>query len=192
MKLRWILKALSVLLIFLFIPAAILPIWDHFTLLYPTADTESAFLRNYSPQGVIEPFKCNLPSANVRNNIGSAGRKFVTLQAGWKSDFAMKSDTRMHLMEALNKDVSAQLFSNGAQVLSRSGDAGSGFHFEYKLGKSIGTVTILPITPNSRMHRARPLPEGLVDVTADIEAAEKWFPKESGTIRGRFDDLKIQ
>jgi hypothetical protein len=83
-------------------------------------------------------------------------------------------------MTALSDDVSAQLLLNGAQILNRSGDPQSGFHFDYKLGKSIGSLTISPlaITSPSLIHRGIPLPEGTVDVTARIQLQEMWFPKE--------------
>ena len=62
-------------------------------------------------------------------------------------------------MGALGDDVSAQLLSNGAQILSRSGDPRSGFYFDYRLGKSVGSVTIFPFatTPADSVHRGRPL-----------------------------------
>lgn len=91
-------------------------------------------------------------------------------------------------MNALSDDVSAQLAQNHAQILSQSGDPRDGFHFEYKLGKSIGTLTISPLSINSHIWRATPLREGLVDVTARIEQTETWFPKTPDTIVVRVND----
>ena len=91
-------------------------------------------------------------------------------------------------MNALRDDVSTQLVNNGAQILSQSGDARDGFHFEYKLGKSIGGLTISPLSTNSIVHRATPLGRGLLDVTVHIEQTEKWFPKAPGTIEVRIND----
>jgi hypothetical protein len=64
-----------------------------------------------------------------------------------------------------------------AQALSRTGDARTGFHYDYRLGKSIGSVTISPISLESGIHRAMSLPKCMVDVAAQIELAEKWYPK---------------
>jgi len=75
----------------------------------------------------------------------------------------------MPLMNDLRDDASAQLVVNGAQILIQTGDANTGFHFEYKLGKSIGTLTISPLAQTSVIHRVTPLCKGLVDVTARID-----------------------
>src|SRR5260370_42343824 len=84
-----------------------------------------------------------------------------------------------------NNDAYQQLVANGAQILSQSGNPRDGFRYDYKLGKSIGTLTILPlaITAPSLIHRREPLPVGTVDVTARIEQREMWFPKEPETIQ---------
>jgi len=184
MKFHPRLVAISALLLILSSAGATLVIWDRLHTLYPTPEKESALLKNYSPQPVIEQFECNLPSSYAHPIESSAGRKFVTNKAEFQSFFAMRSDKWMPLMNTLNDDSSAQLLHNGAQILSQSGDPRSGFYFDYKLGNSIGTVTIAPlaITPPSRVRRASPLPAGSVEVTAHIELAEKWFPEEPGTI----------
>ena len=87
-------------------------------------------------------------------------------------------------MTALSSDVSAQLLRFGAQILSQSGDPRSGFHFDYKLGKSVGTVTISPLAP-STVYRGAPLPTGTMGFTVEIKVAEKWFPKEPGMIQAK-------
>ncbi len=176
---------LSALLLILCGTGAGWVIWDRLHTLYPTPETESSFLENYTPQRMIEQFECDLPSSHGHHSSGEAGREFVTHNAGFESFFAMRSEKWTPLMQALNDDVSAQLTENGAQILSPSGDPRSGFHFDYKLGKSIGTLTISPlaITPPSSIHRGAELPAGTVDVTAEIQAAEKWFPEEPGTIQ---------
>ena len=168
-------------------------IWDHVHILYATPDTESVFLKNYTPELVIEPFECNFPSSHVDGKSNGAGYNFVTHDAGVRWLFAMRPDRWMPLMGALGDDVSAQLLSNGAQILSRRGDPHSGFYFDYRLGKSVGTVTIFPlaINPPEIVHRAGPLPKGTVDVTVHIEVAEKWFPKGPDTIQARINDSAI-
>ena len=167
-------------------------IWYHLHILYPTPDTESAFLKNYTPRRVIKPFECNLPSWHGEEKGSGAGYKFVTHDAGFRWLFVMQSDGWMPLMGALGDDVSAQLLSNGAQTLSRSGDPRSGFYFDYRVGKSVGTVTIFPLaTTPSDSVRGGPLPKGTVDVTVRIEVAEKWFPKAPGIIQVRINDSAI-
>ena len=87
-----------------------------------------------------------------------------------------------------DEEASTQLVANDAQILSQTGDAHEGFYLEYKLGKSIGTLTISPLAQTLLIHRATPLCKGLEDVTAHIEQTEKWFPKEPGTITVRLND----
>jgi hypothetical protein len=143
-----------------------------------TPETESAFLKHYSSQHVIERFKCNWPSAGEGPSlVGEAGSDSVIHRSETIWYFAMRSDSQLLLMTALNDDVSVQLTQNGAQILRRSGDPHTGFHFDYKLAKTIGTVTISPVELSSNMHRAMRLPPGIVDVRAKVELSEKWFPK---------------
>jgi len=183
MKSHRMLVGLSVLLLTI-CGVAVQVIWDHVHTLYPTPETESAFLKNYTPKRVIEQFESDLTSSYGQHSGGEAGRKFVTHRAGFEWYFAMPSEKWMPLMNALRDDVSAQLVGNGAQILSQSGDPRNGFHFEYKLGKSVGTLTISPLAITSPLlvRRGSPLPEGTEEVTASIEQTETWFPKEPGTI----------
>jgi len=53
----------------------------------------------------------------------------------------------------------------GAQILSQSGDSRDGFHFDYKLGNSFGSLKISPLAIGAPLpHRGAPLPEGTMDV----------------------------
>lgn len=167
--------------------AAALGIWEQRHTLYPTPETKSAFLKNYTPKSVIERFQAGEGSSHGHHSGGTAGHKFVTHTAEFESHFAMSSENWMPLMNALRDDVSAQLAHNGAQILSQRGDARAGFHFEYRLGKSFGTVTISPLSIHSRNNRATLLSQSLVDVTARIDQTETWFPKAPGTIVVRVD-----
>jgi hypothetical protein len=181
MKSHPMLVGLSILLLALGVVVA--PgIWDHLHLLYPTPETESAFLKNYTPKSVIEQFDAHMGSSYGRGSGSGAGRVFVTHTGEFDWHFAMRSEKWMPLMNTLRDNVSTQLLGNGAQILSQSGDPREGFHFEYKLGKSFGMLTISPLQVESRIHRVTPLCKGLVDVTARIEQAERWFPKEPSTI----------
>jgi hypothetical protein len=163
-------------------------IWEQLHTLYPTPETESAFLKNYTPKTVIERFQADQSSWYGQHSGGAAGRKFVTHTAGFDWYFPMRSEKWIPLMNALRDDVSAQLAHDGAQILSQSGDARDGFHFEYKLSRSIGRLTISPLSTTSLIHRATPLAPGLLDVTVRIEQTETWFPKAPGTIVIRVND----
>jgi hypothetical protein len=186
MKSRIVLGLFAVLLT-LAGAVAVPVIWNRIHTLYPTSETESAFLKNYTPQHVIEAYQCSTQSsAHVGpSGGGEAGDKFVTHHGGFEWFFAMRSDKWTPLMTALNNDAYQQLVANGAQILSQSGNPRDGFRYDYKLGKSIGTLTILPlaITSPSLIHRREPLPVGTLDVTARIEQKETWFPKEPGSMQ---------
>jgi hypothetical protein len=190
MKSHPILVGLSVLSLAICVVGA-RGIWEQLHTFYPTPQTESGFLKNYTPKSVIERFQANdvgLGSSYSQHSGAGAGRNFVTHTAGFDWHFAMRSEKWMPLMNAFRDDVSAQLVHNGAEILSQSGDARDGFHFEYKLGNSIGTLTISPLSIDSHVWRATPLRQGLVDVRARIEQTETWFPKAPGTIAVRVDD----
>jgi hypothetical protein len=135
----------GLLVLLLVISVAVAPgFWDQLHTLYPTPETESAFFKNYTPKTVIERFDAEKGSSYGQHSGGGAGRKFVTHTGGFDWYFAMRSDKWVPLMNALRDDASAQLVANGAQILGQTGDARDGFHFEYKLEKSIGTLTISP------------------------------------------------
>jgi hypothetical protein len=178
----WI--GLSILLLTLCGLVVVRSVWDQLHTLYPTPETESAFLKNYTPHRAIERFRSNLSSSSNSGRTNAAGREFVTHTAEFDEFFAMRSQKWMPLMNALRDDVEAQLVGNGAQILSQSGDSREGFHFDYKLGNSFGWLKISPLVISSPPPPlGAPLPEGTVDVAAHIELTEKWFPKQPGTIR---------
>jgi len=157
-------------------------IWDRLHTLHPTPETESAFLKNYSPQRVIERFEYDQGSGNGHIIGGEPGRNFVTHKARIDWYFTIRSERWLSLMGALGDDVPMQLLGNGAQILSQNGNPRDGFRFEYKICKSVGTLAILPLAINSGVYRLSPLPKGLLDVTARIELMETWFPKTPGVI----------
>ncbi|HEX8893186.1 MAG TPA: hypothetical protein VF783_07670 [Terriglobales bacterium] len=153
-------------------------IWEQLYYFHPTPETKSAFLKHYTPQSVIERFQDQRHSSSFGHlsGGGEAGHKFVTYTAGFYASFTMPSEKSISLMNALRDDVSAQLVQNGAQILSQTGDAHDGFHFAYKLGNSLGRLTI-SLSIDSPTPRVPPFGHGLMDVTARIDQSEKWFPK---------------
>jgi hypothetical protein len=149
--------------------------------MYPaTPETQSAFLKNYTPVNVLNRF--NNGQAFYSNGGGdTAGYESVKHTADFEGDFALCSEKFMPLMDALSDDVAAQLVANGAHIISQIGVAQAGFHFDYKLGKTSGSVTIAPLqlTPDL-VSQKNPRPKCMVDVQTRIDVAEKWFPKGPG------------
>lgn len=173
MKLRPIAIALFAL-VCLF---AVAGIFDHAFTYYPTPETESAFLKSYTPKLVIDQFREEKGSSSSGHMSAGAGRKFVTHEEGFEFHIVMRRENWLPLMNALQQDVLEQLGANNAEVVSQSGDWQDGFHFEYRVDHAAGSLTIAPIAPNSRIWRNKPLPEGMEGVTVKIEQTEKWFPK---------------
>lgn len=146
---------------------------------YPTRETESAFLKNYAPRSAVEPFESKqFNSQWFYRESAAAGEGFATHQGAFHGKVAIKPEKWMSLMTALNNDVSTQLLRDGARILSATGDPRNGFHFDYRLGRSYGAVTISPL----EINRSPQIPEGSVQAVVDVALSEQWFPKEPGII----------
>lgn len=185
MKFQWkILISLSVPVSATFIVVVCLAILNQHLTLYPTPNSVSVFLKSYTPQHVIESFESNqYGSELVEIGGASAGRRFITNQREFNPYFAIRSEKRIPLMNALSDDIYAQLVDNGALVIIRNGDPQAGFQFKYRLDKSTGTVTLSPLSQDSRIHSNTPLLDGIADMTLKIAVAEKWFPKETDAMQ---------
>ena len=157
--------------------------WGRVRIFSPT-ERETAFLKNYTPTNVLNRF--NDGQASYSNGTGTAfGHDSVTYKANFDGDFALCSEKFMPLMDALSDDVSARLAGNGARILSQIGDGRAGFHFDYKLGKTVGSVTIAPleltaVDPTGFLGHSVPVPNCMVGVHTRIDVAEEWFAKEPG------------
>ena len=180
MKSPRVLITLSVLLLTVGVVAVPL-IWDRVHTFYPTPETESAFLKNYSPTNVLNRFNDGQASSSSGRSAG-AGYESVAHTANFEGYLALCSEKFMPLMDALRDDVAAQLVGNGARVLSQIGVAQAGFHFDYKLGKTVGSVTISPLELTPLLTQTIPRPNCMVGVHTRIDVAEKWSPKEPGLV----------
>lgn len=90
----------------------------------------------------------------------------------------MKASERAALMGALFESVTSQLNRAGARIIAESGDAAAGFHLEYIIGKSRGTVSIdrLRDTSQGRTEKAyRLLCPDSVPISVNVRIAEKWI-----------------
>src|SRR5215472_9367222 len=70
-------------------------------------ETESAFLKNYTPTNVLNRFNEGKASYASGRGAGS-GQDSVTLTADFGGDFALCSENFMPLMDALRDDVATQ------------------------------------------------------------------------------------
>ena len=180
MKSSWVSIALYSLLLTILLLTAGWRTWDSVHTYPATPETESAFLKNYSPENVLKRF--NDGQASYSGGKGAAaGYDSVTHMANFEGDFALCSEKFMPLMDDLRDDVAAQLVGNGAQILNEIGVAEAGFRFDYKLGKTLGSVTIAPLQLHPDLgSRKNPRPNCMVDIQTRIDVSEKWLAKESG------------
>ena len=156
--------------------------WEQSHRVKDTPETKSAFLKNYNPKNAVEPFLCGqYLSLGGGGGVG-ADTKSIQHTADFMVAFSMVPDKKLALMTALNEDVNNQLIHNGAQILSRTGDLASGFHYAYRLGKATRTVMIPPVRlmgPTGLLDRQA----GRVGIDARVELNETWFPKEEAAIQ---------
>jgi len=180
MKFTWkVLISFCAVIATAFIVVAAPAIRDQRQLLYPSPNSVSAFLKNYNPQRATAEFQSDESSQMVSGEGASAGQRFITNKWDFNPMFSMQFEKRIPLMNALNNDINAQLARYGAVVISRRGAPDEGFYFEYRLGKSVGAITVFPVRPDSSVHRNTPLRDGISDMSVRIEVTEKWFPYEA-------------
>jgi len=151
--------------------------WESAHMVYPSLENESAFLRAYDPKVVLMPFIYEMQGYTEPGGIGGgAGTRFVTHSAHFGEYFAIRVERKDSLMAAVNENIAQRLLVSGAQILNESGTSSSGFRFDYKTRNTLGSVSIRPLSPGA-VHRNMPLPDGLEDVSLDIEVREQWFVK---------------
>lgn len=153
--------------------------WHHVHLSYPTQESESYFLRNYTPEHVVTSFSEGQSSSHAVHMTGSAGREYVSHEGGLEFYVALRQENRIPLMNGLRDYTVQELARYGAIVHRQSGDPLNGFHFDYEIGKTLGSLTILPveINPSGPIHRGPSLPAGMEDVCVRFEQVERWFPR---------------
>jgi hypothetical protein len=147
--------------------------WDRSHRLHDTPETKSAFLDNYNPKHVVEPFLANQSFGTFSKEGG--GLHSHSIGFGWA--FSMPIDKGKSLMYAFDDDVAAQLALNRAQVISHSGDLVRGFRYEYRAGNNTGTVTIRPLSLVPA-ERKMPLPVGVLDIKTQVDVAETWDDRD--------------
>jgi hypothetical protein len=149
---------------------------DHFLTVYPTPDTESAFLKDYALQPVVERFQVkNSGSQWVDSATDAAGRRFARHERAFHGRFSVDPKDQARFMSSLQEDILAQLSRHGAQILNKSTSTQDGFRLDYREGKSLGSAVISPL-------RTIDAQQGLCQVALDISMSEKWFRTEPGLI----------
>ena len=161
------------------IAMALVGLWVQARTLYPSPKNESAFLKSYSPQSVVNRFKCTDCGSETMGGMGaSAGREFVKRTANYDQSFALRPEQQIELIQAMRADVLARLGANGARVLRQTANSHEGVRIEYLSNTSLGMVSILPLEVTARggTWSVRP---GFEQVSLHVIVDERWYPAEA-------------
>ena len=142
---------------------------------YPTPETQSAFLKTYDPTSVIKAFQLKKVSSGQSSKDSAAGRKFVTHHVDQKQYFAMTEASIPALFAAMKKDVDQKLAELGARIIKET-DAGDRFEVQYEIGQSRGLVAVDPPRPvDSRIVAGQiSLPPSELAVVTGVRIGETW------------------
>lgn len=146
----------------------------------PTAETESAFFRNFTPAGVIKRLSCQ--SGNILSRSSAGGSiGYATHEKDFDQYFAIEASDWILVMKSLQDDISSRLLLSHAQILDETGDLGEGFRVHYKSGKSLGVISVEPLrTVDAATHvlAAGGACKGGVAVRLHLSVQENWYKKE--------------
>ena len=182
-------KRISVLLGLALLAAFGVGLVRQFALTYPTPETESIFLKTYTPEEAMKPFVNTQRGGQQQGGTtSSAGRGVANHEKHIEAVFVIPADERAHLVSALRENLVTQLENNGARIL-QTHDACSGLELKYVAGKTKGTVTLQPLetvqpdhidrASTSKFGPLAPLCAGEQRVLLRISIAEKWYKSAS-------------
>ena len=155
---------------------------DRSLYIYPTPETQSDFLKTYSPAPAIDRFKRTGSSSKSSSGGSSAGRKFATHRRDEQQYFVIAAESAPLLADAVKDDISERLAKQGARITEKTNSA-AGFEVRYELGKTRGVVAFDPLQtedPTTVVGRAG-LQPGNVAVMLRVRIAETWSRAQSGS-----------
>jgi hypothetical protein len=148
---------------------------DQARLVSPAPENESAFLKTYTPNNVIDKFKAAAFTQISTETSAGANRGFATHEKDFEPTLVINSEDWVALLQALRDDVVSKLAAQGARIMEQSGDQVYGFQIKYELGKSKGTVALEPIKMVPASNLASPgSGPNKVTVNLRIHIDEKW------------------
>lgn len=161
---------------------ALMDVWIRTHTLYPTPQNESAFLKTYSPQPVVDRFKCTNCNAQTGSGMSaSAGKQFVRRTANYDGTFGLRPGQQFDLMDALRTDLLERINAAGARAVRQTGNAHEGFRADYASSNSVGSISILPMQA-SPVEGNRGWPPGFEQVTLHLVIDERWYPSGAGAL----------
>jgi hypothetical protein len=152
---------------------------DQANLVSPALENESAFLKTYTPNGVIDRFKAAEFSQQSTESSGEAGRGFAAHEVGFEPTVVIKTADWVAMMQAFRDDVASRLAAQSGEIVEESGNPADGFQIKYIVGSSQGTVTLEPakIIAASYPGAGGTGPDK-VTVNLHIRLKEKWSQPE--------------
>jgi hypothetical protein len=146
----------------------------------PTAETESAFFRDFTSAKTVKRLSCQ--SGEILSGQ-SAGAEigYATHEKEFDQYFAIEASDWVLVMKSLQEDISSQLSLRDAQILDQTGDFAEGFRVHYKSGKSLGVITVEPLqTVDTGTHAlaAGGVCRDGIAVRLRLSVQEKWYKKQ--------------
>jgi hypothetical protein len=165
---------LSCLILAVFIASVI----DHAGLVYAAPEMQTAFMRSYEPDRVLDQFRVSRYSFSEGTSQGSgAGRGFATFERVVSGPVIIRSAEYPAFAAALNRDLTSLLVATGTPFVTETTDDTRGIMLHYQAGKSAGTATIEPalLIANPNCYGSQPLGRGEIAVWVQIRVDETWF-----------------
>jgi hypothetical protein len=179
---RILLLAVALILV-----CACLSFADHYFMVYPTPENQSAFYKTYDPDHVLKPFiSIHHLAHGGESSGGNAGRRAARLHREITRVFALQGTDRRDLTNLLSEDISSQLDRSGVQVTGMTGTEADGVQFRYVDKNGKGTVALRPVElvdpyevrALSKSHPEKtklpPLCDGEPPVSVTIVIDETW------------------
>lgn len=145
----------------------------------------SLFLRSYSPEKIFGDFQLPMSSMRISGETSGGGRDSVMNGRNYDADFTICRGREQAFNAAITRDLLDQLKVHNARILRQQKDSRGTFHLVYRLGTSLGTITLPALFP-ARLQRVMPLPDQLEDVQSEMTIDERWYPSEVAVSRASF------
>jgi len=152
-------------------------------IVYPTPETQSAFIKTYTPVDVISRF--SLDASQLSGPAGStAGRGCAFHEKRFQAWLVVATGRQPELMAAVRQDLKSKL-AESARVDSEAGSAREGYRFGYSSGKSKCSVVLEPlenVDPATVTSPAAVKP-GEVGIILRIQMKETWYKSKQACER---------
>lgn len=146
----------------------------NYGMVYPTPETQSSFLKNYSPVAVIARYDAHHALSRADGLSSDAGRGFASHVKTMDFYFATRPENTPIIPKALCDDSVIALHGNQMRVIGESEIPEGGYRIHYVGGKTKGTVTIALVASDYAIGRRMPLPADNRYVRAEIRVEEEW------------------